>query len=113
MLHHGNRLIRIEPGRLLVVCQSVQALLGLFIFSTPNEPPRTFRSEENESTEEGRPHQLQVVRQLPGEVVSAAELGLDNSDTDDLTETPAEVDVGGEVLTECHGHDFRGVGDSH
>lgn len=113
MLHHRNRLIRIEIRLSLRIRQPIQTLLGLFILSPPDEPPRAFRRKQDETTEDGRPHQLKVVRELPGHVVCPAELGFNDADADDLAEAPAEVDVGGEVLAEGDGHDFRGVGDGH
>lgn len=44
-------------------------------------------------------------------LIGSPKLGLNDADTDDLTQAPAEVDVGGEMATKSNRTDFGGIGD--
>jgi hypothetical protein len=47
-----------------------------------------------------------------GPLIRSSQHGLDDSNSNDLTETPAEIDVCGQVATQCNGAYFRCVGNS-
>lgn len=45
-------------------------------------------------------------------LIGAPQIAHNNSDTNHLTDAPAEVDIGRQVATQSHGADFRGVRNS-
>ena len=132
---HGQSLIHIEIGFSVQAGKSEQVLPRILHPAFSDEKPRGLGGECDTGDQERQPHPLQS----PGKTISPfaliAELGLDNSDSDDLTDTPAEVargvpktsgsagagerrvqsnlysHVGGQVSSKGDRAYFRGVGD--
>ena len=54
---------------------------------------------------------MQRVGNTVGPLIVTTQHGLDDSNADELTQTPTEVDISGEMPTQGHGADLRRVGD--
>lgn len=112
MLHHGNGLVGVEVGFAVQARQAEQRLLCLLHPALPNQPPRRLRSEVNADDERYWPHPLQGVRNSVSPFALAArQHGSNDTNTNQLTHSPACVDVRGEVAAQRDWADFRGVAD--
>jgi hypothetical protein len=109
--HHGNSLVGIEIGFALDAGQSKQRLLGIIQATLANQPPGRFGSEGDHDSERQGPDPLKSVGNSVGPLIVTIQHGVDNSNTNLLTDSPAEVDVGGEVTTEGNGADLGCIGD--
>lgn len=112
MHHHGNSLISIEISLLVLAGKAQQRLLSLIGLALADEPPGRFRSKVDTNEQRQRPHPLQTVRNAIRPFIVALQHGVNYANADFLSQTPAEVDVGGEVTAESNGTNFRSVGDS-
>lgn len=109
--HHGDRLVGVKVGLAVQAGQAEQGMLGILGLALADKPPGGFGSEVDGDEERERPHPLKTVGDAVCPLVVALQHGEDDSDTDFLAKTPAEVDVGGEVASQGDGTDFGGVGD--
>lgn len=90
-LTHGQSLIDIEIGLSVQAGKSEQVLPRILHPALSNEEPRGFGSESNTGDQERQPHPLQSPGKTVGPFALVAELRFDDSDSDDLTDTPTEV----------------------
>lgn len=109
--HHSNGLVGVEIGFAVETGQSEQGLLGVIQATLADQPPGRFGSKEDHDTERKGPDPLESVGNSVSPLVLAVQHGVDDSDTNLLADSPAEVDIGGEVTTEGDGADLGGVGD--
>lgn len=109
--HHGHGLVGVKVGLALQASQAEQRMLGLLGLAAADKPPGGFGSKVDGDEERQRPHPLKAIGDAVRPLVVALQHGEDDSDANLLAETPAEVDVGGEVASEGDGTDFGGVGD--
>lgn len=107
--HHGDGFVGIEVGFAILAGQSEKGVLGLLNLAFTDEPPRRFGSEKNTDNERDRPHPLESVRDSVRPLVVPFQHRHDNTDSNFLTDTPAEIDVCCEVATHGDGADFRGI----
>jgi hypothetical protein len=109
--NHGNRLVGIEVGLPFHRRKTKERLLGLFDAALSHKPPGALRSEEDTGDERDRPHPLQSVGNTVGPLILSAGHSLDDSNGNELSKSPAEVDVGGKISSESYRADFGGVSD--
>lgn len=111
MNHHRDGLVGVEVGLSVHARQSQQGFLGLLDLALPDQPPWGFWCERN-SDEEGQwPHPLQSIWNPVRPLVIPIDHTLDHTDTDQLSQSPAEIDVGREVSTQRHRTHLRSIGD--
>lgn len=91
--HHGNSFVGVEVGLAVETGEAEERLLGVFETAFADQPPGRFGGEEDTDYERDRPHPLQGVRDTVGPFVVTGQHGADHADTDELAETPAEIDV--------------------
>lgn len=109
--NHGNSVVDIEISFSIKAGEAQETLPGLCNPALTDEPPGRLGSEEDDDYERNRPHPLQSVGNAERPLIVTGKHRLDHTNTDELTETPADVDVGSQVTTQGNGDDFRGVGD--
>lgn len=109
--HHGNGLISIEISLLVLAGKTQQRLLGLVRLALTDEPPGRLRCKVDTNEQRQWPHPLQTIGDAIRPFIIALQHGVNYANADFLTQTPAEVDISGEVTAESNGTDFRSVGD--
>lgn len=107
--HHGHGLVGVKVGLAVQAGQAEQRPLGLLSLTPANEPPGRFRGKVDGDEEREGPHPLQTVGNTVGPLVVALQHGKDDANANLLAETPAEVDIGGEVASQRNGADFGGI----
>lgn len=107
--HHVNRLVGVEVGLAIQRSQSKKTLLGILIAALPHKPPRRFGGKQNTDKEGNGPNPLQSPGKTETPFSGTVDLGANDTDADDLSKTPTEVDVAGEVSSERNGTDFRRI----
>lgn len=111
MNHHRNGLVGVEVGLPLHARQSQQGFLGLLGLALPDQPPWRLRGERNADEEGQGPHPLQSIGDPVRPLVIPINHTLDHTDTDQLSQSPAEVDIGREVPTQRNRTHLRSIGD--
>lgn len=111
MDHHGDGLVRVKVGVVGGGGQTLQGLLGVFVAALADQPPRRLGSKGNQDKQRHGPHPLQAVRDAICPLVVAVEHGEQDANANLLAETPAKVDIGGQVAAQSNRADLGGVGD--
>lgn len=114
MRHHGDLLpgvIRSESR-----CsggESHQSFLGILGPALLDQPVGRFRRKGDTDNDRKRPDPLNGKRNAVSPLGVVTDQSSQNTRSDDLTNDPAQVDVGGEVLSEVDRHDVGSVGHRH
>lgn len=87
-----------------------QGLLGLVKLTRPDEVPRGLGGQERDDEQGDRPDPLDSHGDLVAPVGLVVDQALQDAGCDELPDTPAEVDIGREIATECQRHDLGSVG---
>lgn len=109
MDHHGHRLVCIEIGHTALGRQAHEGLLCFFDSAFPDKPPRRLRGKVNANEQRHWPHPLQSIRDAVSPLVGSIQHIVDNNNTEELPQTPAEIDICGKVTTESDRADLGGV----
>ena len=109
--HHGDCFVGVEVGLAVYAGQSEQGLLGLLRFAFADEPPGGLGGERYPDEERHRPHPLETVWDPIRPFIGAGNHGLDHPHPDQLSQPPAEVDIGGQISAQRNGADLGRVGD--
>ncbi|KAJ8108978.1 hypothetical protein OPT61_g7795 [Boeremia exigua] len=91
--HHGNCLFGIKVRLAVQASESEERLLRVFETALADEPPWALGCQKDADHERHRPHPLQSVGDAVRPLVLAVDQGANHTYADELTETPAEVDV--------------------
>jgi hypothetical protein len=98
--HHGDCLVGVETGVAIQARQTEEGFLCVCDAAFANEPPRRFGRERDADEKRYGPHPLQREWDSVCPVVVAVQHCSDHADRDQLSETPAEVDVCCEIAAE-------------
>lgn len=110
LVHHGvgHELL---VGQVLVLRQqSHKRVLGLSQLADLDQPPWRLGGEEDTESDRKGPHPLQGERNLVGVLAGQGKHGLQNNRSNQLTNDPTGVDVGGQVQSQNGRTNLRGVG---
>jgi hypothetical protein len=102
---HGDLLVDIKGDTTLARGQLQEGFLGLVVFAVTNEPPRRLGSEDDSDQNQRRPDPLQSKGNSVGPLIFAGEHAAEDTCCDELSNDPAEVDVGCEIWAQDHGSD--------
>lgn len=111
MDHHGNGLVGVEVGITVDARETQQGLFGVGQAAVADKPPGRLGTAVDTDEERQWPHPLQSIWNAVSPLIGAIQHGVNHTDTDNLTQAPAEVDVGGEITAEGDRADLGGVGD--
>jgi hypothetical protein len=91
---HGQGLIGIEPGLTVQTGKAKQVLPSILHSTLSDQQPGRLGSQRHTGDQEGEPHPLQSPGKTVGPFGLVVELRFDDPDSDDLTDSPAEVATG-------------------
>src|SRR6478609_11880092 len=100
MNHHSDSLVSIEISLTVKARKSEKTLLSISNTALAYKPPRRLGSKPQAHDQRQRPDPLQTIRDSVSPLVSSADHRSQDSNADFLSETPAEVDVCGEITSE-------------
>jgi hypothetical protein len=89
--HHVDGFIRVKIGLAVPRRKTFQSVLGIFETAFADKPPWRLGGKADADEERDRPNPLKGVRETEGPLVRAVEQRPDNTDTDELAETPVCV----------------------
>lgn len=92
--HHGDSLVGVEVLLLVAAGEADERLLGVVEALLADEPPGRLRGEEDADDEGDGPHPLKGKGNLVSPLVGTADDTSKNTAGNELTNNPAEVDVG-------------------
>lgn len=98
-------------GNITLCDECKDGSLGVFISLLANKPPGRLGGKESTEHDERRPSPLESKGDSVGPVTSHCAESSENASTDELTDDPAQVDIGCQVWTEDNGSDVRGIGE--
>jgi len=108
--HHINGFIGIKVSLAVQASQAKEGCLSIFNSTLSDQPPRTLGSKGYSDEKRDRPHPLESVRNAVCPLIIAVKQRLHNTNTNSLTHSPAEVDVGCKVSAKSDRADFGSVG---
>jgi hypothetical protein len=76
------------------------------------KPPRRLGSKPKADKERQRPHPLEAIGDSVIPLIISVNHGMNDSDTDLLTESPAKVDICREISSKGNRTNFRGICDA-
>ena len=103
--HHRDSGIRIEVG-LASRSQTQQLLLRVVITAFSDKPPWTFWSQRDTNDQRHRPDPLQGIRQPEANVAGLAADAFQDGRREELSNNPAEVDIGRKVRAKRYRTNF-------
>jgi hypothetical protein len=113
MDHHGNRPVGVKVRLAIQARQPQQGALRVINAAPTDQPTGRLRGQGDADQKRHRPHPLQRVGDTVRPLIGAAQLRLDDADTDDLTKAPAEFHIGRQVAAQRNRAYFRCVGDGN
>ena len=108
--HHGDGLVGVEVGLAVETGQSKESFLRVRKSFTADEPPGWFRSKCHADQERYRSHPVERVGNAIHPLVGPVQHAFDDANCDQLSQSPAEVDIRREVPTQSDGADLGGTG---
>lgn len=111
MNHHRNSFVGVEVSFPVQTGQAKEGAFGILDTSLPHKPPGRLRGHRNANEQRNRPHPLKPVWNPIRPLVIPIEHRLDHSNSDELSKTPAKVDISGEVSAERNRTDLGRISD--
>lgn len=109
-LHHHDLVVNVEINTRALGGETEDSLLSFLETPFANQPPWRLWSEVATDEDKRWPDPLDGEWNAVSPLGGSSKEALENTGRDELTNNPAQIDIGGEVCTDLDWSNFRGVG---